>query len=161
MKRWVDGPEGVATRCDGVVLRHESNNVTVDVPSGLTESIVLALFKAVDRWNGTVLMDQRALNKVDWTTKLFNIPGDIPNAQRVVDKAVPLQPVKQIVAREFPGQRIEQLQSLRREGWTFLHVSCVGVVMSTLSINGTKNIMGYNVIAEREELVPFDEGCLK
>lgn len=75
--------------------------------------------------------------------------------------STPRQPVDRIVVREFTKQNPANLQQLRRDGWTFLHVSGGLPVHLDTSGSGTYpqitvgriGNIDYTVLAERVEKV--------
>ena len=74
-----------------------------------------------------------------YATSSIDAPGGPWMWLGFLDAHVPLQPVDAVVVREFFRQTVEELQQLRREGWTFLR------------IGPTERPSVWEVLAERVE----------
>jgi hypothetical protein len=120
-------------------------NVYIGVPDGLTGAIVAALIEELPAAHCKPGDADAARTGVFAPTTLFNAPGTPKEWLEKVDRAIPIQRYRALVVREFVGAAVEQVQALRRDGWTFLHVE-----------RAATRDFAYTILAEREEWVKPD-----
>lgn len=131
-------------RCDGVDLHATTGGYDIEAPWGLSLAQGQELLRAVR----PVTFFQVTLRQEDLDGKLFHVPwDDLPRVQRLVDDVIPLQPIEQVVVREF-NEDVAGLQALRREGWTFLWVER----RTGFLADGPPR---WYVLAERKEMVQW------
>lgn len=151
--RWTPTPragfyEKEYTRCDGlrVTLSPASYPSQVEL-SGYTwtEDVFCAIMAehARRRTNGGFApMLLPRFNKSVPDAEFVYLDGTPHGWLAFLNANVPLQKINAIVVREFGSQSVEQIQSLRRDGWTILQI-------------GEVRMRTRDILAERvEQVVP-------
>jgi hypothetical protein len=135
--RWTPTPragfsEREYTRCDGLRVRLEAT------PSGYRSEVELSGYRWTEDVYYAILTEhsRRLVDEIGRPPVLIpRFSKSAPDAELVhidgtphgwlafLDANVPLQKISAIVVREFGRQSVEQIQSLRRDGWTILQIA--------------------------------------